>query len=101
MSERFALHYGLLVQYLRGADALLAHAVANEAAFHVGVRAQWAALSRLALTEADLLAAIASSETELAWAASFEPRRGELLLAYEAHEEALGQASQALFRVVP
>ena len=89
MSEKFALHYQLLLGYLAGIDALRLRGQAD-----VGTIAQSGALAALALLEADLLATLADDGTEQEWCAVFErERRGELVRIWEANRGALGAAA--------
>lgn len=89
MSDRFAHHYVKLTQYLSGINAVMQQAVETSMVFHRGVRAQWAVLNDMAMTEADMLGFLAASQTELEWVAGFADRRAELQLAYDAHKDAL------------
>lgn len=89
LSPRFVEHHHRLLGYLQGAAVLEHHALASGTAFDRGVLAQWAALHRLAITEAEMLDLLAYSPEERLFVASFAERLAELRLAHEAHVWAL------------
>jgi len=85
------MHHAELSNRLRTIEAYRAQWSLGgwELAFDRGWRGQWAALHYLALLGADVLGAIAAKPAEIDFVESFAPRREELVLAYEAHKNAL------------